>query len=140
MGLARLEAKVLSRSPDLVLIAFGMNDCNLPGVGGVEPAVFKSNLEEMVRQIRARTGAEVILLSAFPPNPDWHFSTHRMDQYEAATRQAAEESGAAYADVFSIWQKVLERKDAPSLLGNNINHPNDFGHWLYLQALEALQF
>ena len=27
-----------------------------------------------------------------------------------------------------------------SLLANNINHPNDFGHWLYEQAFEALRF
>jgi len=36
--------------------------------------------------------------------------------------------------------KVLERKDLPSLLGNNINHPNDFGHWLYYQALKSVKF
>jgi hypothetical protein len=39
-----------------------------------------------------------------------------------------------------VWAKALQRKDASSLLGNNINHPNDFGHWLYLQALEAIGF
>jgi hypothetical protein len=35
---------------------------------------------------------------------------------------------------------VLKRKDPSSLLGNNINHPNDFGHWLYVVALEGLKF
>ncbi|MEI6392747.1 MAG: hypothetical protein WCT12_16780, partial [Verrucomicrobiota bacterium] len=25
-------------------------------------------------------------------------------------------------------------------IGNNINHPNDFGHWLYEQAFEAMKF
>jgi len=23
-------------------------------------------------------------------------------------------------------------------LANNINHPNDFGHWIYFQALEGI--
>jgi lysophospholipase L1-like esterase len=140
MGLQRLEEKVLSRSPDLVLVAFGMNDQNLPGVGGVEPAEFKKNLETMVRRIREKTGAEVILLSTFPPNPNWHFSTHRMGQYAAATEAAAKDCNVAYADVYAVWEKVLARKDPSSLLANNINHPNDFGHWLYMQALEALAF
>jgi hypothetical protein len=36
--------------------------------------------------------------------------------------------------------KVFKRKDQSSLLGNNINHPNDFGHWLYAQAFEAMHF
>jgi lysophospholipase L1-like esterase len=140
MGLARLNEKVLDRHPDLVLVAFGMNDHNLPGVGGVEPHQFQLNLEQIVRQIQDKTGADVILLSTFPPNPDWHFSSHRMQLYADATKQAAQNSRVAYAEVYSIWQKVLTRKDPPSLLGNNINHPNDFGHWLYLKALQALRF
>lgn len=41
---------------------------------------------------------------------------------------------------FPRWSMVLQRKDQPSLLGNNINHPNDFGHWMYLQAFAAMGF
>jgi lysophospholipase L1-like esterase len=139
-GLARLEEKVLTRNPDLVLIGFGMNDHNIPGGGGVEPAQFRANLETMIQRIRERTGAEIILLSTFPPNPQWAFGTGRMDQYASATKATAEASGVAYADVYSVWMKVLERKDPPSLLANNINHPNDFGHWLYLEVLRAVGF
>jgi lysophospholipase L1-like esterase len=136
MGLARIEEKVLSRSPGLVLVAFGMNDHN---VGGVPPAEFKANLKQIVGRIREKTGAEVILLSTFPPHPDWHFGSHQMGKYADATKAAAEELRAPYADVYGVWQTVLKRKDPASLLANNINHPNDFGHWLYLQALAALE-
>jgi lysophospholipase L1-like esterase len=139
-GLARLDEKVLTRSPDLVLVAFGMNDHNRPGVGGVAVADFKENLKQIVNRIREQTGADVILLSTFPPHPDWHFGTHQMERYARATAEAAGECGVAYADVFAVWQKVLTRKDPSSLLANNINHPNDFGHWLYLEALAALKF
>lgn len=123
--------------PDLVLVGWGMNDHNK---GNTEPDVFRANLVELVKMIRERKGAEVILFSAFPPNDHWVHSTHRMDQYAAATREAAAESGCAYVDVFSTWEMVLKRKDQSSLLGNNINHPNDFGHWLYEQAFEAMRF
>jgi lysophospholipase L1-like esterase len=136
MGLARLNDKVLARKPDLVLVAFGMNDHN---VGGVAPEAFKANLEKMVDQIREKTGAEVILLSTFPPNPEWHYSARQMWKYAKATREAAQDKNVAYADVYSLWKKVLERKDPPSLLGNNINHPTDFGHALYELALESLK-
>jgi acyl-CoA thioesterase-1 len=34
----------------------------------------------------------------------------------------------------------LSRKDLPSLLANNINHPSDFGHWLYFEALKSISF
>ena len=30
------------------------------------------------------------------------------------------------------------RKDRASLLRNNINHPSDFGDWLYEQAFEGI--
>jgi len=36
--------------------------------------------------------------------------------------------------------KVLERKDPESMLANNINHPNDFGHWLYFEVLKSVRF
>jgi hypothetical protein len=63
-----------------------------------------------------------------------------MELYAAATKQAALEANCAYVDVYSTWMKVFKRKDQSSLLGNNINHPNDFGHWLYAQAFEAMHF
>ena len=136
-GLARLKDKVLTRSPDLVLVAFGMNDHN---IGSVPIPEFKANLKQMIARIRQDTAADVILLSAFPPNPKWHFGSHQMDKYAAATKEVADAEKTAYADVYGVWERVLKRKDPPSLLGNNINHPNDFGHWLYSQALEAIQF
>jgi lysophospholipase L1-like esterase len=136
-GVSRLEEKVLSRSPDLVLIAFGMNDNN---VGGTPLPKFQENLRSMVSAIRQRTGAEVILLSTFPSHPDWHFNSHQMQSYAGATKAVAAEVNAPYADVFGVWERVLKRKDPSSLLGNNINHPNDFGHWLYVVALEGLKF
>ncbi|MGB7160364.1 MAG: SGNH/GDSL hydrolase family protein [Tepidisphaeraceae bacterium] len=134
-GLARLQEKVLARRADLVLVGFGMNDHNR---GGVAPAPFQANLETIIKTIREKTGADVILFSSFPPNPQWAFGTGRMNDYAAATKGAAEAMGVPYADVYTPWMKLLERKDPPSLLGNNINHPNDFGHWLYFEALRAI--
>jgi acyl-CoA thioesterase-1 len=125
---------------DLVLIGFGMNDHNKLEVGGNDPAAFQTNLITLVRRIHESKSADTILFSAFPPNEKWRFGSHRMATYAEATRQAAEQTGSPYADVFAIWQKILQRKDQPSLLANNINHPNDFGHYLYLEAFEALQW
>ena len=123
--------------PDLVLLGFGMNDHNKSGVA---PEKFKNNLVTLVKMIKERTGANVILFSAFPPNDKWIFGSHRMEQYADITRAAAADMKCAYVDVYNTWKTVLKRKDQSSLLGNNINHPNDFGHWLYLQAFEAMKF
>jgi acyl-CoA thioesterase-1 len=134
MGLARLDDKVIKQKPDLVLIAFGMNDHNIPGFG-VPLEAFTTNLKTIVDRIRQNTDAEIVLLSAFPPNPKWHFGSLRMEQYAQATEQVAREKNCAYADVFHNWQTIAALKKPEDLLGNNINHPNDFGHSIYYRVL-----
>lgn len=134
-GLQRLQAKVLDHQPDLVLIGFGMNDHNK---GGVPIPQFEQNLRQMISRIHAGTPAEIVLFSAFPPNPHWKFGSHRMQDYAAATERVARETSCAYADVFNNWQAMAARKKPEDLLGNNINHPNDFGHWIYYRVLSEL--
>lgn len=124
--------------PDLMLVGWDMNDHDLPDVGGVEPEAFLKNLTTLVQMIRDRKNAEVILFPALPPNDAWHFGTHRTGLFADATRQAAIDSKFINMYIFNSWQAVLKRKDQSSLLGNNINRPNDFGHWLYEQAFEAM--
>lgn len=136
-GLQRLQDKVLQQKPDLVLIGFGMNDHNRPG-HGVPVDAFTANLRKMIDRMRAETRAEVVLFSAFPPNPKWHFGSHNMEAYADATEQVAREKRCAFADVYHLWETIAQRRKPEDLLANNINHPNDFGHWLYFQALEAV--
>ena len=136
-GLQRLQGKVLQQKPDLVLIGFGMNDHNREGFG-VPLDAFAGNLRTMISRIRADTGAEIVLFSAFPPNPKWHYGSHNMEAYAEATEQVAREERCAFADVYHLWASVTARKKPEDLLANNINHPNDFGHWVYLQALEGI--
>jgi acyl-CoA thioesterase-1 len=132
-GLERLKAKVLDEHPDLVLIGFGMNDHNVPKYG-VPLEQFERNLEIMVTRIRQETSAEIILYSALPPNPKWKFGSHHMADYAAATERVARRFSCAYADVFDNWQLLAKRKKPEDLLANNINHPNDFGHWIYYRV------
>ncbi len=131
-GLIRLEEKVLTHNPDLVLLGFGMNDHN---INSVPPEIFYKNLKSIVEKIKNKTGADVIIYSTFPPNPNWKFSSNNMKEYAQTTKKVARNTKSAYADVYSIWMHALNRKNISSLLGNNINHPNNFGHWIYSQAL-----
>jgi lysophospholipase L1-like esterase len=136
-GLTRLSEKVIAQKPNLVLIGFGMNDHNREGHGVPLPA-FSENLRKLVDRVRAESGAEVVLFSAFPPNPKWHFGSHNMAAYAEATQAVAREKRCAFADVFQLWQKLSQHKKPEDLLANNINHPNDYGHWIYFQALQML--
>jgi acyl-CoA thioesterase-1 len=136
-GLERLEIKVLSQKPDLVLVAFGMNDNNLPPFG-VPPEEFAQNLRRMIDRIRGATQAEIILLSTFPPNPKWHFGSRATGDYARITAQVAREKCCAFADIYHNWLNFSAAKKPEDLLGNNINHPNDFGHGIYFQVLNQL--
>ncbi len=135
-GVASLSEVVLPWRPDLVLIGFGMNDFEL------SEEAFRQNLTTMVETVKRACGADVLLLSSFPAHPDWKYedASRKTPIMAKITREVADSTQSAYADVFGVWQQVLRRKDHSSLLANNINHPNDFGHWLYLQALEAVKF
>jgi acyl-CoA thioesterase-1 len=136
-GLQRLQQKVLDEKPDVVLIGFGMNDHNIGGFG-VPLNTFERNLESIIDRIRQETSAEMILYSTFPPNPKWHFGSKNMEAYAFATEKVAMERRCAFADVYRNWLEIESRKKPEDLLGNNINHPNDFGHWMYFQVLEKI--
>lgn len=135
-GVASLSEAFLGLKPDLVLIGFGMNDFNTP------LQAFKTNLRTMGREISRISGAKIIFMSAFPAHPDWyHFKANRrMPELARATKEIAGELGAGYVGVFEVWERVLSRKDFSSLLANNLNHPNDFGHWLYFVACDTALF
>jgi lysophospholipase L1-like esterase len=136
-GLQRLQEKVLTQKPDVVPIGFGMNDHNMPGFGTPLQA-FTNNLATMIDRIRKETGAEIILYSTFPPNPKWHYGSHNMEAYALATEQVAREKQCAFADVYRNWNAIAAKKKPEDLLSNNVNHPNDFGHWIYFEVLKRI--
>ena len=136
-AIAYWEAYIGKKNPDLVLLGWGMNEAN---IGGMSPAEYQNNLIKLVQMTRAQKNAEVIIYSCFRPNYNWHYAGHSMNLYTEAAKKAAEISNCAYVNVYDVFEKVFARKDQPSLLSNNINHPNNFGHWLYFQAFKNLEF
>jgi hypothetical protein len=134
-GIAKWETFIGKKNPDLVLLGWGMNEAN---IGGITPKEYQNNLVKLVQLTKEQKNAEVIIYSCFRPNDNWHYSGHSMNLYTEAAKEAAAISGCAFVDVYAIFEKVFARKDQPSLLSNNINHPNNFGHWLYFQTFKWL--
>ena len=125
---------LLKRKPDLVIIAYGMND-----VGGRNPAAFKANVAEMLRRIKADApSAEVILVSPMLGNPEWvHTPPEMFPKYRDALAGLQGE-GVVLADVTAIWEKLMTRKRHFDVTGNGLNHPDDYGHRIYAQAILTL--
>ena len=132
-GIDDLDA-LLATKPDLVIIAYGMND-----VASRNPEAFRQNVAAMLDRIReANAETEVILVSPMLGNSQWvHTPREMFDRYREALASLAG-PGVALADVTSLWESLLKRKREIDLMGNGVNHPNDFGHRTYAQAILAM--
>jgi len=131
------QEKVLDRRPDLVVSEF-VNDASL------QPAEVAARYGKLLADFRA-LGAEWIILTPHYVLPDWMGLTRQREidedprPYVAGLRQFAAKHGVALADA-SLRYGRLWRQGIPylTLMENNINHPNPFGHALFADSLMAL--
>ena len=126
--------RVTADQPDLVILAFGMNDS-----AGRSPEEYGRNTAAMIQKTRAVCPqAEFILIASMTGNRDWVRLNH--DVFPQYRDQLASlcEPGIALADLTSVWIEFMKRKKDCDLTGNGVNHPNDFGHRVYAQVLSAL--
>ena len=127
-------AAVAQMRPDLVIVAYGMNDA-----GYMDADEFAANITGLVATVRRTVrDAEFVVVSTMLPHPAWHYpSGLRFPAYRDALEGLCGR-GVALADVTTIWGDVSRRKHTHDLTGNGVNHPNDFGHRLYAQAILSL--
>ena len=133
-GLANI-GKVVAHEPDLVILAFGMND----NAGGLPTARYRANLKAMMNAVRQkRPAAEFILVATMLGNKDWTALHQELfPQYRDALAGLCGQ-GVALADMTSMWAELFKHKKDWDMTGNGVNHPNDFGHRIYAQVLSTL--
>jgi lysophospholipase L1-like esterase len=126
--------KVVEPRPDLVIVAFGMNDA-----GGRPAREYHANIAAALEKIRERLpDVEFILVATMLGNRDWiRLKQELFPQYRDALVSLAR-PGVAVADLTSIWAEFLALKHDWDQTGNGVNHPNDFGHRVYAQVLSTL--
>ncbi|MCA9117449.1 MAG: VCBS repeat-containing protein [Planctomycetaceae bacterium] len=125
---------VVAAKPDLVVLAFGMNDA-----AGRSAADFKASIAATIAGIRKELPqTEFVLVATMLGNKDW--TTLQPELFPAYRTALAElcEPGIALADLTGVWTEFLQRKQYLDLSGNGVNHPNDFGHRVYAQVIAAL--
>ena len=131
-GVGRAPA-VAEERPDLVVVAFGMNDTSMPR------AEWADAIEKLVAAVRqGAPEAEFILVSPMCGNPQWEKMRDEVFLEFRESLGALKGPGVAVADVTSIWLELAKRKPYWDYTGNGLNHPNDFGHRLYAQVILAL--
>lgn len=115
--LDRIEASVLDLNPDYVVISSGINDSLQPD--GVEN--FGRHMEEMIRLIRERTEARIILRTTSPILGDNRIIKDRLNP---VLQSLAEMKGLGFIDTFSILEQGAY--DYPILMTDPF-HPNGKG-------------
>ena len=154
-GLARLERDVMSYSPDLVVVCYGLNDA---GRGADWIGRYEESLREIFDKVK-NAGAEVIFMT---PNlrihdPDYSCedkvleSCRRsiseneragwLDRYLGCARDVAKESGVPVCDCNALWKTMSESGvDTDRLLSNVANHPTRELHWMFAYELVRTMF
>lgn len=151
-AVSRLERDVIRHHPDLVLLAFGLNDC-LEGPGNLSQ--FSESLRTICAAVRSKTSSDLIILT--PP-----FMAHRLDEskihpkyrglvaasivraqcegfldvYADELRSIACSEEAILADVHALWGSLkAEGIDTDTFLCNGLNHPNGEGQRMISNVL-----
>lgn len=119
--------KVTAAKPDLVFLAFGMNDG-----GGYDKKMTKMRDEVMAQN----PDADIVLVSPMTMNP--RFAGADGFLWKAKFLGGLVKENVALANVTRPWIEVLKKKNFSDISGNNVNHPNDFGHRLYAQVILEL--
>ena len=126
--------RLLDTKPDLVIIAYGMND-----VGARNPKAYQENIAAMLKGIHdADPATEVILVATMTGNPEWAATPPEMFPVYRDVLASLEKPGVVLADLTAVWQRLLRRKQFLDITGNGVNHPDDYGHRVYAQAILAL--
>ncbi|MDD4871926.1 MAG: SGNH/GDSL hydrolase family protein [Kiritimatiellae bacterium] len=131
------KEKVLDQKPDLIVSEF-VNDA------GLKPEQVETRYQKLLTDFQS-IGAEWIILTPHYTRPDWMGLKSQRDidedprPYVKGLRLFSEKHNVALADA-SLRYGRLWRQGIPylTLMENNINHPNVFGHSLFADSLMAL--
>lgn len=149
-GLARLERDVLSYHPDMVVVCFGLNDCNA-GPDGIK--TYETDLREILERI-CEAGIDVILMTPSATTDEVHYTlpterecedaarlaaltrTGVVDAYMQAARDVAASLDVAVVDCYAIWKSLIAcGVSVNDILSNKINHPTRELHFLFAYEL-----
>lgn len=118
-GIENASQRAAEYNPDLVIIAFGMND-------RIPKEKFAANINKITNIISAASPkTEFLLCATTLPNkilPD--FYSYQEEYFDAL--MSLKKMGTAVANFAGMQKALLSHKRFIDLTGNNVNHPNDF--------------
>ena len=154
-GLERLERDVLSFSPDLVVVCYGLNDA---GQGAASLDRYGQSLHEIFTRITA-SGAECIFMTPNLRSDDTEYVNPDpllercvrgiaanecegwLQTYLARAREVAAACHVPVCDCNALWLAMKAGGvNTNALLSNDVNHPTKELHWMFAYELVKMMF
>lgn len=132
-GMLTVQDRVVAHNPDLVIIAFGMND----GTSRMDPKEYEANIRGIINRVKLNNPkAEYILVATMMPNPESEFVGTQASFRKVLAKLTRR--GIVMVDMTSVHTELLKYKSYQDMTGNDINHPNDFLIRWYAQQILSL--
>ena len=127
-GMERFREDVIDECPDILLVAYGLNDSR----GGTDPRIFRRDYQQMLDEIRKACDPMIVLLNLYYMHEEfyrsceyWDYSDYDLtEEYNLIIRQLAQKNKLIFADVYAA-QNGLDHA-----VCEDHCHPNDLGHFL----------
>lgn len=130
-GMENATALVGDYVPDLAIIAFGMNDSDMP-------EKFASSIQIIMRKVlEVSPETEFILCATTVPNIILKDFYKCQNEYGDEIRKL-QKQGIAIADFYDMQKWLMKKKRFIDMTGNNVNHPNDFLIRCHAQLISAM--
>ena len=147
-SLSRMQRDVFTHNPDLVIIAFGLNDVNgeLKDYLDALRQMFKSCIDASCDAIFLTTNMLNTYVAQDTPTKYLQYAektaqmqnSGRMDMYVGAAVDLAKEMGITVCDCYGKWKALSRTEDTTLLLANRINHPVPKMHQLFADSIYEL--
>jgi lysophospholipase L1-like esterase len=135
--LKRVDADVISKKPDWLLLSCGVNDV---WSRSIDLDTFKKNITEIVDRAQA-AGIKVMIL---PPTPIYEASKQefndKIPSYVDFMKQLAKEHNLPCADIHQAWLDYIAahaNPDNPNIVTVDGVHPNPDGHIVFAKTILA---
>lgn len=136
VGFQNAQKDFQDQVPDLLVVAYGMNDAT----GECPVETYIANEKGIIDTVRKMNPeCEIILLSTSLPNPIAQQFNKIQASYLPHLHTLADSYGevATVADMTSLHAYIMTQKPYYDMTGNNINHPNDFFARIHAQLMLA---
>jgi hypothetical protein len=100
---------------------------------------YQANIEQLLARVGERLpNTEYIVVGTMIGNPAWIRLRQDLFPEDRAALAGLQRPGVALADRTTPWTRFLELKQDWDQTGNEVDHPNDFGHRMYAQVISTL--